>query len=53
MKTVLIIGGGHAAVVALRTSKWDGNIVLISDESILPYQRPPLSKGYLLGSINK
>jgi 3-phenylpropionate/trans-cinnamate dioxygenase ferredoxin reductase subunit len=56
MKTVLIIGGGHAAaaaVVALRASKWDGKIVMISDESNLPYQRPPLSKGYLLGSINE
>jgi len=56
MKTVLIIGGGHAAaaaVVALRNSKWDGKIVMISDESDLPYQRPPLSKGYLLGSINE
>jgi 3-phenylpropionate/trans-cinnamate dioxygenase ferredoxin reductase subunit len=56
MKTVLIIGGGHAAsaaVVALRNSKWDGKIVMISDESELPYQRPPLSKGYLLGSINE
>jgi 3-phenylpropionate/trans-cinnamate dioxygenase ferredoxin reductase subunit len=56
MKTVLIIGGGHAAaaaVVALRASKWDGKIVMISDENDLPYQRPPLSKGYLLGSINE
>ncbi|WP_232787765.1 FAD-dependent oxidoreductase [Paraglaciecola sp. MB-3u-78] len=56
MKTVLIIGGGHAAaaaVVALRASKWDGKIVMISDKTDLPYQRPPLSKGYLLGSINE
>jgi 3-phenylpropionate/trans-cinnamate dioxygenase ferredoxin reductase subunit len=56
MKTVLIIGGGHAAaaaVVALRASKWNGKIVMISDENDLPYQRPPLSKGYLLGSINE
>ena len=32
---------------SLRQEGWDGEIVLIGEESALPYQRPPLSKGYL------
>jgi 3-phenylpropionate/trans-cinnamate dioxygenase ferredoxin reductase subunit len=27
-----------------------GSVALLSDESVLPYKRPPLSKGYLLGA---
>ena len=49
---VVIIGTGHAgiqAAVTLREEGYEGEIVLISDESDLPYQKPPLSKGYLQG----
>lgn len=49
---VLIVGGGHAAaqiVPALRRFGWQGGITLISDEPVLPYHRPPLSKDYLKG----
>lgn len=51
MKTV-IIGVGHAGVQAaasLREGGYEGEIVLISDETDMPYQKPPLSKGYLQG----
>lgn len=49
---VVIIGTGHAgiqAAVTLRDEGYEGQIVLISDEIDLPYQKPPLSKGYLQG----
>ncbi len=45
---VLIIGGGQAAaelVKSLRREKFEGTIHLVSAESYLPYDRPPLSKG--------
>ncbi len=48
----LIIGGGLAgakAAEALRDNNFDGNIILFGAESALPYERPPLSKDYLLG----
>jgi len=56
MKTVVIVGAGHAAPDAisnLRRAGWEGKIVLIGDEPYLPYQRPPLSKGYFSGDIKK
>lgn len=52
---VVIIGGGHAgaeAVAALRQKGWPGDITLVSGEPQLPYQRPPLSKGYLKGKVS-
>lgn len=55
MEHVVIIGGGHAAaesVAALRQRGWKGAITLCSNESQLPYQRPPLSKGYFNGKVS-
>ena len=52
MKQILIVGAGHAGfqcAASLRQEGFDGHIVLIGDEAGLPYQRPPLSKAYLLG----
>lgn len=49
---VVIVGGGHggAQVAAgLRQRGYGGSIAILSDESSLPYERPPLSKEYLLG----
>lgn len=49
---IVIIGAGHAGVqaaVSLREEGFEGEITLISEESDLPYQKPPLSKGYLQG----
>lgn len=50
----LIVGGGPAgdAVAAgLRDAGFDGEIVLVGTESEPPYERPHLSKGYLLGTV--
>lgn len=52
-KNVVIIGAGQAGVTAaitLRDLGWKGGIHLVGDENTSPYQRPPLSKGYLAGS---
>ncbi|MGI1664121.1 NAD(P)/FAD-dependent oxidoreductase [Palleronia sp. KMU-117] len=54
MKHVVVIGGGQAGaslVAKLRALGHDGEITLICDEPALPYQRPPLSKKYLLGEM--
>jgi 3-phenylpropionate/trans-cinnamate dioxygenase ferredoxin reductase component len=50
--TFVIVGGGLAAAKAaeaLRANDFDGHIVLIADENLLPYERPPLSKEFLAG----
>lgn len=50
--SILILGGGHAganAAASLRQAGHDGEIVMISEETVLPYHRPPLSKAYLKG----
>ena len=47
----VIVGGGLAAAKAveqLRESGYDGGVVLYTAEQHLPYERPPLSKGYLM-----
>jgi 3-phenylpropionate/trans-cinnamate dioxygenase ferredoxin reductase subunit len=52
--TVAIVGAGQAglqAAASLREQRYEGRVVLIGDEQHAPYQRPPLSKGYLLGEI--
>ena len=51
---VLIIGGGHAGAhlaISLRQKGFAGSIAIVSDEHSLPYDRPPLSKAYLIGSM--
>jgi len=51
-KSVIIVGASHAAAqtcASLRQGGWDGNITVIGDEDVLPYQRPPLSKDFLSG----
>ena len=51
--TVVIVGTGQAglqAAVSLRELHHEGRIVMVGDESHAPYQRPPLSKSYLLGT---
>jgi len=50
--TFAIVGGGLAgakAAEALRDKDFDGHIVLFAAEEHLPYERPPLSKDFLLG----
>jgi 3-phenylpropionate/trans-cinnamate dioxygenase ferredoxin reductase component len=49
---VAIIGAGQAGfqtAASLRDAGFAGRVVLIGDEPVLPYQRPPLSKSYLAG----
>jgi len=51
---IVVVGAGHAAgqlVVSLRQHKHEGRITLIGDERWPPYQRPPLSKKFLLGEL--
>jgi 3-phenylpropionate/trans-cinnamate dioxygenase ferredoxin reductase subunit len=53
-QTIVIVGAGQAGgeiATALRQQKFEGRIVLIGEEPHLPYKRPPLSKGFLNGSI--
>lgn len=52
LQRALIVGASHAGAqlaASLRQEGWAGEIVLIGEESALPYQRPPLSKAYLAG----
>lgn len=49
---VVIAGAGHAggsAAALLRQMGWAGEIVLIGQEPLAPYERPPLSKAWLKG----
>ena len=54
--TFVIVGAGLAGAKtaeALRGQGFDGRIVLLGDEPYRPYERPPLSKGYLAGSSER
>jgi NADPH-dependent 2,4-dienoyl-CoA reductase/sulfur reductase-like enzyme len=49
---IVVVGGGLGGaktVEALREKGFEGSLTIISAESELPYERPPLSKGYLQG----
>ena len=53
---IVIIGAGQAAVQAvqsLRAEGFAGAITMVGDEAYPPYQRPPLSKAYLLGTFER
>ncbi|MBX9709034.1 MAG: FAD-dependent oxidoreductase [Caulobacteraceae bacterium] len=52
---VVIVGAGHAggsAAALLRTSGFEGQILLLGEEPVAPYQRPPLSKAWLKGEAD-
>lgn len=52
---VVIVGAGHAsgsAAALLRTSGFEGQILLLGEEPVAPYQRPPLSKAWLKGETD-
>ena len=55
MSRVVIIGAGHAggsAAAFLRQYGFEGEIVMIGEEPLAPYQRPPLSKAWLKGEAD-
>ena len=54
MKRIVVVGAGQAGVALcakLRALGFDGDLDVIGDETAPPYQRPPLSKDYLLGKM--
>lgn len=54
MPGVVVVGAGQAGaslVARLRKDGYEGRITLIGEEPAPPYQRPPLSKAYLLGDM--
>jgi 3-phenylpropionate/trans-cinnamate dioxygenase ferredoxin reductase subunit len=53
-KHIVIVGAGQAAAQAVETLRKKGYteaLTVIGDEPLFPYQRPPLSKKYLAGSL--
>jgi 3-phenylpropionate/trans-cinnamate dioxygenase ferredoxin reductase subunit len=53
---IVIIGAGQAgaqAVASLRSGGFTGTLTMVGDEPYLPYQRPPLSKAYLQGTLER
>jgi len=54
MTDTLIIGAGQAAAqtaITLRQNGYEGRITLVGDEAYVPYERPPLSKGFMAGEV--
>ena len=53
---IIILGGGQAGIYAareVRKNDTDSNIKILSEENLLPYERPPLSKDFLLNKKNE
>lgn len=56
MRTVAVVGAslaGLSAARSLRKQGYDGRLVLIGDEAHRPYDRPPLSKEFLAGTLGE
>lgn len=54
MRHIVVIGAGQAGascVAKLRNNGCEDQITLIGAEPVIPYQRPPLSKAYLMGEM--
>jgi 3-phenylpropionate/trans-cinnamate dioxygenase ferredoxin reductase subunit len=52
VRDIVIVGGGLAAAKAaeaVRAEGFDGTVTLLTEEPERPYERPPLSKGFLVG----
>ena len=53
MPSYVIVGAslaGAKAAETLRAEGFDGQVIMVGTETERPYERPPLSKGYLLGT---
>ncbi|MFI2437580.1 NAD(P)/FAD-dependent oxidoreductase, partial [Streptomyces sp. NPDC018693] len=56
MRTVAVVGAslaGLSAARSLRKQGYDGRLVIIGDEPHRPYDRPPLSKEFLAGTLDE
>ncbi|MEV1296102.1 FAD-dependent oxidoreductase [Pseudonocardia sp. NPDC049635] len=56
IRRCVLVGGGPASVAAVETLRergFDGGITLVAGEPHLPYERPPLSKDYLTGRVER
>ncbi|WP_327319585.1 NAD(P)/FAD-dependent oxidoreductase [Streptomyces sp. NBC_01235] len=56
MRTVAVVGAslaGLSAARSLRKQGYDGRLVVIGDETHRPYDRPPLSKEFLAGTLGE
>lgn len=56
MKRILIVGAslaGGRAVEALRQEGFDGEIILVGEETYRPYERPPLSKAFMRSEVSE
>jgi 3-phenylpropionate/trans-cinnamate dioxygenase ferredoxin reductase subunit len=54
-QTFVIAGAslaGAKAAETLRAEGFDGRVVLVGEEPVRPYERPPLSKAYLRGEVD-
>jgi 3-phenylpropionate/trans-cinnamate dioxygenase ferredoxin reductase subunit len=54
--SIVIVGAGSAAMKAaqtLRDEGYQGSLTVVGDEPEVPYERPPLSKGYLMGDEDR
>jgi 3-phenylpropionate/trans-cinnamate dioxygenase ferredoxin reductase subunit len=55
MSHIVVVGAGQAGqslVTKLRALGFEGELTLVGDEPVPPYQRPPLSKKYLMGEMD-
>jgi len=55
VRRLVVVGGalaGHRSAIHARRLDPDLDITVLAAEDELPYQRPPLSKGYLLGTVS-
>jgi len=55
MKTITVVGASLAGLYAateLRSQGFDGTLRIVGDEPHRPYDRPPLSKGFLTGDLS-
>ncbi len=56
MRTIAVVGtsvAGTRAARSLRDAGFDGRLVLVGDDPHVPYDRPPLSKGFLAGTLGE
>ena len=55
MRTIAVVGAsvaGARAARSLRDAGFEGRLVLVGDDAHRPYDRPPLSKGFLAGTLD-